>query len=126
MCSRATVGPRCINKVPMSTNQGFKSFVVDKNLADIEFVYYLLETCIADFKKLANGSTFIELSKTDVERYKIYLPSLPEQQVIAKVLSAADKEIELLQKSIEQEKQKKKALSQLLLTGIVRVKIYEC
>ena len=37
-------------------------------------------------------------------------------------LSTADREIELLQQDIEQEKQKKKALMQLLLTGIVRVK----
>ena len=39
------------------------------------------------------------------------------------ILSAADKEIELLRKDLEQEKQKKKALMQLLLTGIVRVNV---
>lgn len=27
MCSRATIGARCINTTPMSTNQGFKSFI---------------------------------------------------------------------------------------------------
>lgn len=54
---------------------------------------------------------------------KILLPSLEEQTAIAEVLSAADREIELLRQDIEQEKQKKKALMQLLLTGIVRVKI---
>ena len=47
---------------------------------------------------------------------------MKEQAAIAEVLSAADREIELLQQDIEQEKQKKKALMQLLLTGIVRVK----
>ena len=51
----------------------------------------------------------------------IVLPPLPEQTAIAEILSAADKEIELLQKDIEQEKLKKKSLMQLLLTGIVRV-----
>ena len=50
------------------------------------------------------------------------MPPLGEQTAIAEVLSAADREIELLQQDIEQEKQKKKALMQLLLTGIVRVK----
>ena len=53
---------------------------------------------------------------------KILLPSPEEQTAIAEVLSTADREIELLQQDIEQEKQKKKALMQLLLTGIVRVK----
>lgn len=52
----------------------------------------------------------------------IDIPDIEEQTAIAKVLSAADREIELLQQDIEQEKQKKKALMQLLLTGIVRVK----
>lgn len=52
-----------------------------------------------------------------------YPPDIEEQTAIAEVLSTADHEIELLQQDIEQEKQKKKALMQLLLTGIVRVKI---
>ena len=52
----------------------------------------------------------------------IDIPDIEEQTAIAEVLSAADREIKLLQQDIEQEKQKKKALMQLLLTGIVRVK----
>ena len=51
-----------------------------------------------------------------------YPPDTKEQTAIAEVLSAADREIGLLRQDIEQEKQKKKALVQLLLTGIVRVK----
>lgn len=54
--------------------------------------------------------------------YAILLPPPIEQTAIAEVLSAADREIDLLRQDIEQEKQKKKALMQLLLTGIVRVK----
>lgn len=54
----------------------------------------------------------------------LYLPLNPnEQEEISKIFEAADHEIDLLQKDIEQEKQKKKALMQLLLTGIVRVNI---
>ena len=49
---------------------------------------------------------------------KILLPSLEEQTAIAEVLSAADREIELLRQDIEQEKQRKKALMQLLLTEL--------
>ena len=52
-----------------------------------------------------------------------YPPDIEEQTAIAEVLSAADREIDLLRQDIEQEKQKEKALLQLLLTGIVRVKI---
>lgn len=53
----------------------------------------------------------------------IDIPDIEEQTAIAEVLTAADREMELLRQEIEQEKQKKKALMQLLLTGIVRVKI---
>lgn len=53
---------------------------------------------------------------------KLYLPlDVEEQKAIADTFIAADHEIDLLQQDIEQEKQKKKALMQLLLTGIVRV-----
>lgn len=54
---------------------------------------------------------------------KLYLPlDVEEQKAIADTFIVADREIELLQQDIEQEKQKKKALMQMLLTGIVRVK----
>lgn len=53
----------------------------------------------------------------------IDIPDIEEQTAIAEVLTAADREMELLRQEIEQEKQKKKALMQLLLTGIVRVNV---
>lgn len=53
---------------------------------------------------------------------KINVPSFEEQQAIARSMLLLEKEIELLQKELDQEKQKKKALMQLLLTGIVRAK----
>ena len=56
-----------------------------------------------------------------LKKQKINLPSLSEQKAVAEVLSAADEEISLLQKDLEQEKLKKKSLMQLLLTGLVRV-----
>ena len=55
---------------------------------------------------------------------KLYLPlDVEEQKAIADTFIAADREIELLRQDIRQEKQKKKALMQLLLTGVVRVTI---
>ena len=59
-----------------------------------------------------------------ISRYSkltIDAPCREEQDAIANVISIIDKELALLQKDLEQEKQKKKALMQLLLTGIVRV-----
>lgn len=64
-----------------------------------------------------------QISYEDFGRLRIPYPPIKEQIAIADVLSAADREIDLLRQDIEQEKQKKKALMQLLLTGIVRVKV---
>ena len=53
---------------------------------------------------------------------RLYLPmDYEEQKALADIFITADKEIALLHQDIEQEKQKKKALMQLLLTGIARV-----
>ena len=57
-----------------------------------------------------------QISYDDFGQIKIPVPPIEEQREVAKVLSTADHEIDLLQKSIEAEKQKKKALMQLLLT----------
>lgn len=55
---------------------------------------------------------------------RLHLPmELEEQKALAQIFIIADCELDLLRKEIEQEKQKKKALMQLLLTGIVRVKV---
>lgn len=62
-----------------------------------------------------------QISYDDFGQIKIPVPPIEEQREVAKMLSTADHEIDLLQKSIEAEKQKKKALMQLLLTGKVRV-----
>ena len=71
----------------------------------------------------ARNHGLLNIAVDDFFNSKILLPLLEEQAAIAEVLSAADCEIDLLQQNIEQEKQKKKALMQLLLTGIVRVTV---
>lgn len=74
-----------------------------------------------DIFKLAQGSTRFNLSKNELMKIKIRIPSLEEQKAIAEVLATADEEIDLLEKLIEELKEEKKGLMQLLLKGIVRV-----
>lgn len=89
--------------------------------------YYFQSSCWYKYVKgVANyGARHDRISISDGDFFDmpIPLPTKEEQNYIAKVLSAADCEIELLQQDIEQEKEKKKALMQLLLTGIVRVRV---
>ena len=69
------------------------------------------------------GVKVMAISKSNIVKTYIAIPSKNEQKAIVEILSTADREIDLIQKSIEAEKQKKKALMQLLLTGKVRAKI---
>ncbi len=78
---------------------------------------YLLPIVNKGAKNTINisNSTFITPS--------LYLPTnFEEIKKLVQIFKIANKEIEILQKDLDQEKQKKKALMQLLLTGIVRVK----
>jgi type I restriction enzyme S subunit len=120
VCTRATVGACCINTVPMATNQGFKNLIPRNN--DVHFLYYLLTLKKKNIVQKAAGSTFLEISKKDIENLVFKIPVLSEQSAIAAVLSAADKELDLLSRDVEQQKLVKKYLMQQLLTGRIRVK----
>ena len=56
----------------------------------------------------------------------INLPDIETQNRTVEILSKIDRKIELLQQELEQYKQLKKSLSQLLLTGIVRTVEVDC
>ncbi|MEJ6080171.1 restriction endonuclease subunit S [Vibrio sp. 1-Bac 57] len=90
-----------------------------------QFIYYSLKLpCNRNFMRArASGSTVLHLDVQGSKKLKLLIPKiLQEQQKIASVLTAADKEIELLQAKLTHLKQEKKALMQQLLTGKKRVK----
>ncbi len=73
---------------------------------------------------IANGSTFLEVSKTDFENIEMDVPvNRKEQQKIASTLFTYDQELGFLKDRLEQLSVQKKGLMQVLLTGRVRVKI---
>lgn len=95
-----------------------------KDSIDSMYLFQLVQS--DQFIDCANISSGTHMPRADwgvvrSERFK--LPSLPEQQQIASILSSADREIELFQQKIEHLKQEKKALMQQLLTGKRRVKL---
>ena len=103
-------------------SQACMAFSNFKNVTNEYFYYWYLQNGQTIGMRYAQGTKQQNLSTDLMGNLSIEIPSLPEQKIIAQVLSAADKEIALLKSSIEQEKQKKKSLAQLLLTGTVRVK----
>ena len=93
MSSRAPIGLFAINTIDCCTNQGFKNIVLDKAIADVDFMYYFLKYHVKEIEALGSGTTFREVSKTAFEKYEISIPSLPTQQKIASVLSKLDRKI---------------------------------
>lgn len=119
ICTRATVGDCCINIKEVSTNQGFKNLIPENS--NIDFLYYMISSHKTDLIRKACGSTFLEISKHDIEKLKYSVPPLSEQEKIAKILGAWDTAIEKLTALIEQKKLLKKGLMQRLLTGKQRL-----
>ena len=95
-------------------NINAKYFAYLFKMPEIVFLFYRFSQGLVDDTR--------NLKYENFKKIKVLYPKdEKEQTAIVEVLSTADHEIDLLQKNIEQEKQKKKALMQLLLTGIVRV-----
>ena len=121
MTTRATIGECAINRMPVSTNQGFKSFVPNE-CVDVEFLYYRLITLKNSFLSLCSGSTFLEISKSQIFNFELSVPKEKSEQThIATILSDMDAEISTLETKLAKYKQIKQGMMQNLLTGKIRL-----
>lgn len=101
---------------------GFAVIRVKEKVSSL-FVYHSLfsEGIIRQINQCLMGTNYPALNNDDIYQLCFQLPSLAEQAAIAEILSTSDKEIDLHEKQLNELKKQKKALMQLLLTGIVRV-----
>jgi len=74
-------------------------------------------------KSSGNGSVRVRIYFDDLGGMKLALPTPREQQAIADVLNAADREIDTLQCELAALKSQKSGLMQQLLTGQLRLKL---
>ena len=109
LSSRATVGECSINKKECTTNQGFQSLIPKENISN-EFVYYLIQTKRKDLIRKSCGSTFLEISANEVRKIVVSIPTIKEQDKIAKLLSLLDERIATQNKIIEDLKMLKSAI----------------
>lgn len=117
----ATAGVIAFSKIRAAINQAILA-LVPKTEINIIFLKNALQNQIQiAVAKLTQGGQ-PNFNAGIIGSFEINCPPLPEQEKIAEILSAQDREIELLQQQFALEQQKKKALMQLLLTGKVRVK----
>lgn len=98
-------------------------WVLQPQNADSSFLYRLIQS--RQFDEVANQSTGTKMPRADwklVSKTVFSIPSnISEQAAIGTYFTALDNLITLHQRKLEEMKNQKKALMQLLLTGIVRV-----
>ncbi|HDR9584028.1 TPA: restriction endonuclease subunit S [Burkholderia stabilis] len=89
--SRATIGEVCINKVPTTTNQGYKNFVCDPAKLNFEYLYQILvhlRPVLVDL--VPAGSKYKEINGKTIADFEIPLPPLSVQQQIVSECGSVD------------------------------------
>jgi type I restriction enzyme S subunit len=72
MTSRATIGAFALAQQPMAVNQGF--IVVQPHDPDLRFwFFHEMRSRVDEFISLANGATFLELSRGNFKKFKVRL-----------------------------------------------------
>ena len=85
LSTRAPIGHLAITSVPAATNQGCRTLVPATTVNGC-FAYYSLLASRSVLQSLGKGSTFMELTPTDLGSHQIPLPPQPEQHAIAAFL----------------------------------------
>ena len=92
----------------------------DKNKKTAEgFRVYIFRNLLVKkaLKTIATGSKVYGISKGSIQKFRVVLPPLPEQEKIATILSTWDNAIGKQEQLIAAKQHYKKGLMQLLLTG---------
>lgn len=106
-------------RFPFLLDNNTMAYSLSSTKWDADFAKALFGT--VDLTSLVQVGALPSYNAGDVESMEIYLPSLLEQEQIGGFFKQLDNLITLHQRKLEEMKNQKKALMQLLLTGIVRV-----
>ena len=88
LSTRAPIGHLAINEAPMAFNQGCRGLTPSDKL-DTKYLYYFLYFSREALDKLGTGTTFKELSSSNLASFQIPLPPLDEQRRVVAVLDKA-------------------------------------
>lgn len=100
-CIGSTIGKMAITNKVSFTNQQINSIIVDSNIADYRYIFYLLKTQVERIKNYAGGAAKPIVNKSIFKEISISCPPLPIQQKIASILSTYDDLNELSERRIK-------------------------
>lgn len=110
LSSRAPIGYTAIASNPLTTNQGFKSFVPNRGYGS-DFIYQTLNHFMKLIEQNASGSTFKEISGGTLKAIKIPMPSTG----LADLYTQKVESISAQQQNLEKQNQELTALRDWLL-----------
>jgi len=117
LTSRASVGFVALAGTELTTNQGFQS-LIPSELVDGVFLMFWIQMNRSEFESRSAGSTFKEISKSNVKSIVMNLPPLAEQKRIVDVVSSVDAYIDALQQKADTARSARNAvLHELLFAG---------
>ncbi|MYG94936.1 MAG: restriction endonuclease subunit S [Acidimicrobiia bacterium] len=122
LSTRAPIGHLAITSVPAATNQGCRTLVPATTVNGC-FAYYSLLASRSVLQSLGKGSTFMELTPTDLGGHQIPLPPQPEQRAIAKFLDKQTKRIDTLSSRVKTAIERLTEYRTALITATVTGKI---
>lgn len=104
---------------------GLHTIVAKSKTDEVEHQYrrhcFQTPTVKAQFRFFAVGTKVSGISKTNIRKITIPVPSFPEQAAIAAILSEMDTEIATLETKLIKARQIKQGMMQELLTGRIRL-----
>ncbi len=95
MSTRAPIGHMAINEVPMAFNQGCRGIIPGERVHG-PFLYYVLKAQVPALNAMANGTTFVELSRDELAAVDVEFPPLESQHRIARYLDEKTARIDKL------------------------------
>jgi type I restriction enzyme S subunit len=115
MSSRAPIGHLAIAGCDLYTNQGCKSFVCGNQL-EPWFLFFMLKHRMPDIQALGSGATFVEVSKSALEKFEVRYPaSIDAQRRIATRLKTQLAEVETARQAAQAQLHEIEALPARLL-----------
>src|SRR5690554_5376023 len=122
--SRAPIGYVAVAANKISTNQGFKNFVLPAEV-DSSYAYYFLRSIRDVAESMGTGTTFKEISGASAKKLPFTLPPLAEQKVIADKLDTLLAQVENTKARLERIPQILKRFRQSVLAAAVSWRLTE-
>ena len=122
MSSRAPVGVLAFAEVPLAINQGYIAINDDKGYSK-EYLYLWLKLNMDYVQSYANGSTFLEISKSAFKTLHCILPSEDVRVEFQKQIEPLFSKIKNNQRQIRTLEKLRDTLLPKLMSGKVKVKI---